>query len=236
MNFNATTLLRGIALLAMLSTSSAAIAAAQTTFFNYQGQLEDSGQPANGAYDLAFELYDDATAGSQVGGTLTSAGHSVSGGLFSIALNFGSTVFDGTQLWLQVYVNNVAMTPRTAIRLAPVAEYALTAAAVNNGSIDTAALAGDSVTRSKLAGTFASGDVGFSVNAGTCALLTFDVAGAQVGDLAVISWSNGVTPPTNIVFGPASVTGAGTVKATACNMGANTYSNASIAVTVQTLR
>jgi hypothetical protein len=236
MSIDVKPVLRRLAALALLMACTAAIAASQTTFFNYQGQLQDSGAPANGSYDLAFELYDDAAAGNKVGGTLTSAGHSVSGGLFSIGLNFGSTVFDGTQLWLQVYVNTIAMTPRTAIRLAPVAEYALTAASVSNGSITSTSLASDSVTRAKLAGTSRTFNGGISQNAGTCGLGNFSVSGAQVGDLVAISWADGMTPPAGIIFGPASVTAADTVKADICNVGANNFSDGSIAVTVQTFR
>lgn len=203
-----------------------AMAGPQTTFFNYQGQLQDNGHPANGNYDLAFELYDDASAGNQVGGTLTSPGHAVDGGLFSIGLNFGNTVFNGTQLWLQVYVNTIALSPRTAIRLAPVAEYALTASTVTDGS----------VTQAKLAGASGSFNAGLSVGAGVCANGTFGVPGAQVGDLAVISWGAGVTPPVGIIFGPASVTAAGTIKANVCNLSASNFSDGSIGVTVQTFR
>jgi hypothetical protein len=236
MNINVKAVLGRLAALTMLMACSAASAGPQTTFFNYQGQLQDNGHPANGNYDLAFELYDDSAAGNQVGGTLTSAGHSVSGGLFSIGLNFGSTVFDGTQLWLQVYVNTIPMTPRTAIRLAPVAEYALTSQNVVPGSITASELATDSVTRSKLAGSSVTGNISFSVGAGNCGILNFSVSGAQVGDVVVISWASGVTPPTGIIFGPASVTAAGAIKASECNLTASNYSTAGISVTVQTFR
>jgi hypothetical protein len=44
---------------------------AQTTAFSYQGQLNDNGVPANGAYDLQFTLYDSATTnGNIIAGSL----------------------------------------------------------------------------------------------------------------------------------------------------------------------
>jgi len=237
MNVNVKAVLGRLAAMTMLLLiCNAATAASQTTFFTYQGQLQDNGHPANGNYDLAFELYDDAAAGNQVGGTLTSSGLSVSGGLFSIGLNFGSTVFNGTQLWLQVYVNTIALTPRTAIRLAPVAEYALTAENVVPGSITAAELATDSVTRAKLAGTTVNGAVSLTIGAGNCSVVSLGVSGAQVGDLPVVTWGNGVTPPNGMIFGPGSVTAAGTVKVSVCNVTGGTIAISNTAVTVQTFR
>ena len=41
------------------------------TGFTYQGRLKSGGSPANGSYDFTFKLYDDPSAGSQVGPTIT---------------------------------------------------------------------------------------------------------------------------------------------------------------------
>src|SRR5580765_6442893 len=46
-------------------------AATLGTGFTYQGQLVSGGAPVSGACDMAFRLYDDALAGVQVGGTIT---------------------------------------------------------------------------------------------------------------------------------------------------------------------
>ncbi|RMF38282.1 MAG: hypothetical protein D6759_01180 [Chloroflexi bacterium] len=78
--------------------------AALGTGFTYQGRLADNnGNPLSGTYDFQFKLYDASTGGSQVGSTVTKSGVSVSGGLFSVELDFGD-VFDGTALWLEVAV------------------------------------------------------------------------------------------------------------------------------------
>src|SRR5579862_7367235 len=44
---------------------------AQGTDIIYQGQLYDSGGPANGNYDFTFALYSDLQAGSQIGSSET---------------------------------------------------------------------------------------------------------------------------------------------------------------------
>ena len=54
--------------------SSASFAAPMGTAFTYQGRFNASGTPANGAYDFEFRLFDAATAGNQVGSTVTTKG------------------------------------------------------------------------------------------------------------------------------------------------------------------
>ena len=81
-------------------------AAAQTpmgTAFTYQGRLSDAGLPANGNYDLQFKLFDASAAGTQVGGTVLQASVPVSGGLFSVTLDFGAA-FSGSKRFLEVGV------------------------------------------------------------------------------------------------------------------------------------
>lgn len=100
------------------------------TGFTYQGRLTDGGAPANGAYDFTFALYDDPTAGAQVGGTVTRDDVNVSDGLFTVMLDFGD-VFDGTALYLEIGVRPgtssgayTTLTPRQPLTAAPYAAYA----------------------------------------------------------------------------------------------------------------
>ncbi|MGB9889192.1 MAG: hypothetical protein ACPLTQ_05930, partial [Anaerolineae bacterium] len=104
--------------------------AAMGTGFTYQGRLTDGGAPANGAYDFTFALYDDPTAGAQVGGTVTRDDVNVSDGLFTVTLDFGD-VFDGTALYLEIGVRPgtssgayTTLTPRQPLTAAPYAAYA----------------------------------------------------------------------------------------------------------------
>ena len=41
------------------------------TGFTYQGFLQESDNPANGSFDLEFQLFDATAGGSQVGDTVT---------------------------------------------------------------------------------------------------------------------------------------------------------------------
>lgn len=236
MNLPVRNVLGRLVALTMVLGCGAATSATQTTFFTYQGQLQDNGHPATGIYNLVFALYDDATAGNQVGSNLTFAGQSVSGGLFSVGLDFGSTVFDGTQLWLQVYVNTIPMAPRTAVSVAPVAEYALTAQNVSPNAIGTSELAPHAVTRARLAGANVNGKITFALAPGACSILAMSIAGAQVGDLVAFSWGNGATPPAGVILGPASVTAANSVQAAFCNLSASGANLNGIDVAVQTFR
>ena len=72
--------------------------------FSYQGRLEDNGSPANGAYDFEFLLFDAATGGIQVGGTVTLGDVAVSSGFFTVKLDFGMGVFGGGARYLQISV------------------------------------------------------------------------------------------------------------------------------------
>ena len=44
--------------------------AQQDSAFTFQGKLNDGGTAANGNYDMAFRIYDAATAGTQIGSTV----------------------------------------------------------------------------------------------------------------------------------------------------------------------
>jgi len=99
------------------------------TAFTYQGYINDNGSPANGNYNLRFELYDSASGGSQVGSTVTKNTVAVSDGYFTVELDFGD-VFDGTALWLAIEVQGpgdpgyTALSPRQALNATPFALYA----------------------------------------------------------------------------------------------------------------
>ena len=86
----------------LISTQSAL---AQTTGFTYQGQLQTGANPASGSYDMAFALFDANVAGDLIAGPITNSAVSVSNGLFTVTLNFGSNVFTGTNYWVQMAVS-----------------------------------------------------------------------------------------------------------------------------------
>jgi len=112
------------------STLARPLEAPLGTGFTYQGKLTDGGVPANGAYDFEFKLYDALSSGSQVGGTVPKGDVIVTGGLFTVQLDFGN-VFDGTAIFLDIGVRAgastgayTALTPRQALTATPFANYA----------------------------------------------------------------------------------------------------------------
>ena len=96
--------------------------------FTYQGHLRDGGNPANGAYDFQFKLYDAAVGGTQVGTTISVDDLAVSSGLFSVKLDFGSGAFGSGARWLDIGVRPGAsggaytlLSPRQELTAAPYA-------------------------------------------------------------------------------------------------------------------
>jgi hypothetical protein len=81
--------------------------AAQTpagTAFTYQGRLTDVGNQANGSYDFQFTLIGAASGGNSIGAAVTRSSVPVTGGIFSVLLDFGASAFAGNARWLQVAV------------------------------------------------------------------------------------------------------------------------------------
>lgn len=99
------------------------------TAFTYQGRLVDNGSTANGNYDFEFSLYDDLTAGTQIGSTVAQT-LNVSGGLFTTSLDFGADAFDGESRYLEIAVQLsggggfTTLTPRQPMSAVPYATYA----------------------------------------------------------------------------------------------------------------
>src|SRR5437016_2416173 len=89
-------------LFALLLLLNAGRVVAQTSMFTYQGRLTDGGTPANGDYDLQFVLWDSLSGGSQIGSTQTLPAVQVSGGVFTVTLDFGANAFPGANRFLEI--------------------------------------------------------------------------------------------------------------------------------------
>jgi hypothetical protein len=153
--------------------------------FTYQGRLNDGGAPANGNYDLIFNLYDAPTNGNVLGSFSIFGAVPVTNGLFTLELNsygeFGPNAFNGQARWLQIGVrtnnNNagnpwVYLAPRQPLDPAPHALYALNAGNSINASFATNASSASSVAWANITGIpagFADGvdnDTTYSAGAG----------------------------------------------------------------------
>ncbi len=109
---------------------------AQGTACTYQGQLVSSGAPASGTYNLTFSLFNDTNSFvSPVAGPVTNNGVLVVNGLFTVTIDFGSSVWNGQTNWLEIGVEtngaNSFTTLTPAQQLTPV-PYAIFAESSSN--------------------------------------------------------------------------------------------------------
>ena len=120
-------------LIGLLLISLTGIALAQSsTIFTYQGRLTDNGSPANGNYDLQFKLYDALTGGTLIG-TRTRTNVPVTGGVFTVQLDFAVGAFGGPDRFLEIGVRTLGspdpfttLDPRQPITSTPFAFHSLT--------------------------------------------------------------------------------------------------------------
>lgn len=138
------------------------VAAQGTSAITYQGRLTQSGQPGSGVFDFRAQLYNRAAAGEPgdtlVSPTLDLTGVTVTGGLFTLTLDFGAGVFNGQARWLLLAVRPsgagslTALTPRQPVTPAPYAAYAANAAAAATATTAANATAAVSVPWAGISG------------------------------------------------------------------------------------
>lgn len=154
---------------------------AQSTTFTYQGQLNDGMAVANGTYQMEFKLFDALSAGMQIGSTITDNSVTVTGGIFTVNLDFGSTAFStGANRWLEISVRKAAdppgftlLTPRQQITSSPYSLRTLSAMSADGlsslcvGCVDNAKI--NTVAGTKVTGTVANATTAVNVS-GTVAV------------------------------------------------------------------
>ena len=105
-------------------------AAPMGTAWTYQGRLIDANGPGDGLYDFQFKIYDDPYTGTQEGSTVEVNDLDVIDGYFTVALDFGSYVFNGSSRWLEIIVRQgesrdvdeyVTLSPRQEVTPTPYA-------------------------------------------------------------------------------------------------------------------
>jgi len=151
--------------LALALATTQSLAAPLGTGFTYQGELQVSGTPANGAFDFEFTLFDATTDGTELGATIDVQDVTVTDGIFSVELDFDATPFAGDQLWIDIAVRNgtsnggyTGLLPRQKLTATPyalhaemVAANAISGAEIANNSIAAADIAANAVGASELA-------------------------------------------------------------------------------------
>src|SRR5580658_6755499 len=150
-------------LMALMTFGAIHHAAGQGTAFTYQGRLNDSGQCANGQFDLQFELYGSASGGAPLyTSTTITSDVSVTNGLFTVTLDFGSGVFTGATYFLETDVRTngstspyTVLVPRLQVLPTPYAVYAATAGAAS-GTLTGNGAGITNINASQLTGTVAS--------------------------------------------------------------------------------
>ena len=134
-------------LLALLTLTAVVSAFPQTTELTYQGRLGAGGTAANTAHDFEFRLCTssdaDCTMSPPDGGllaTLTRPGVSVLNGAFTVKLDFGATLFNGGDRWLEIGVKPAGgttfttLTPRQAVTSAPYSIKSLNSETASNAT------------------------------------------------------------------------------------------------------
>lgn len=110
--------------LVLLATSGSAQSLGSA--FTYQGQLTETGQAANGLYDIQACLFDAPLSAVAIACAPDFEDVPVEGGVFTLALDFGAAPFVGLQRYLELRVRPGASTagftvlaPRQLVRPAP---------------------------------------------------------------------------------------------------------------------
>ena len=119
-------------------------ASAQGTAFTYQGRLSENGSAANGLYDLRFRLSADALGNTLISSNAFFDDLPISNGLFTVTLDFGAALLDGSDRWLDIAVRAgesagayTTLTPLQPLTAIPYAIRAATAAAAGSASAVT---------------------------------------------------------------------------------------------------
>jgi hypothetical protein len=144
---------------------------AQGTAFTYQGRLTENGALANGAYDFQFNIFAANSGGSPLASTFSVNDLPVVEGMFTALLDFGSSVFNGADRFLEISVragNSSGqfriVSPRQRVTPTP---YAMVAGNVNgSGSINASQLTAGTVPNSALGNAWkTTGNSGTSAGA-----------------------------------------------------------------------
>jgi hypothetical protein len=196
-----------LALLLAIGSQPAA-AFGQGTMFTYQGRLNAAGGPANGAYSMAFYLYDSESNGVALDNVAVPS-VTVTNGLFTTALGFSPGSFNGADRWLEISVEKIGdgsfttLAPRQKFTATP---YAIMAGSASNllGTVQNSSLPANPSFSGAVTGGLFIGDGNGLMNLSVAALPP---------DAALLDRPQTFTAPNTILgnvgigipFGPASL-------------------------------
>jgi len=86
--------------------------------FTYQGSLMENGQPANGTYDMTFQLADAADIGFLLDSD-TVNNVQVVDGLFTVEIDFDDDLMNNDSRWIAIVIDGTTLSPRTRLRAIP---------------------------------------------------------------------------------------------------------------------
>jgi len=182
------------------------IGAVQAATFTYHGSLQDSGKPAEGAYDLELTLYSAPVGGHVIGGPLSLFKTPLRGGSFNVEADFGPLTNPAGPTWLGVKVRSTGQREFAALP---------TRAQV---SVDPASVCPGAWTLAGNAGNPAGSYLGTADNQP----LVLKMNAAQVANFAAATGADNSEPVTgtNVLFGdPNNSIAAGVVGATVSGSG-----------------
>lgn len=122
--------------------------------FTYQGRLQQNDAALTGTCNMRFQLFDALVSGNQVGSTVGPLPVEVTGGLFTVSLDFGGAALGSGNRWLEIGIECppsgglVLLAPRQPLTAAPYAFFADNVAA---GAVGAGQLKDGAVTAAKIA-------------------------------------------------------------------------------------
>ncbi|MCC5822357.1 MAG: tail fiber domain-containing protein [Phycisphaerales bacterium] len=225
--------LTAAALLAALAwTQTAGASDPNMDAFTYQAELRLNGQPVLGPVNLSFRLYNTAVDGQPIGPQLDAFGYEGfdEAGRFTMDLDFGKNLFDGSPLWLEIRVDGAPLEPRQKIMPTPYAVRALDVAGVSSDALS--GQYASQLTFSNPANQFAGSGANLtSLNASNLSTGTIGSALLSGTYSNPLAFSNASGTFTGIFNGTHTGNGVGLTNLSASNINSGTLPNARLSGT-----
>ncbi|HWU20104.1 MAG TPA: hypothetical protein VN088_01155 [Nocardioides sp.] len=152
----------------------------------------------------------------------------------AIVLATSGTAFAAGRVVAPGSVNTAAIRDG-AVTTPKIARGAVTRSRLAPSAVNGSRVADRSLTLRDLAGANVAGAISFSLSAHGCGNLILSVAGARVGQAAVLTWTGTGNPPAGVVLGPLKVVSPDHLVVSACNLTDNAISESGVGVRVITL-